>query len=135
VRTLASRQQPGGLLYFECPNNASGTAWLKSLFLYGDRRSKMWRSLKYPEHLHGFTQRSLVALLGAAGYEALAAGDYGYGDGRHQVESEYWWPSWRKNPQPWTPRGASRSVIRTLDRLLSSTMKLGSGLFALGRKR
>jgi 2-polyprenyl-3-methyl-5-hydroxy-6-metoxy-1,4-benzoquinol methylase len=135
VRTLAGQQRSGGLLYLECPNNASGVAWLKSFFLYGERRSKMWRSLKYPEHLHGFTRRSLESLVTAAGYDVLDSGDYGYGDGRHQVESEFWWPTWRQNPTRWTPYGASRSVIRMLDSFLSSTVKLGSGLFALGRKR
>jgi len=135
VRLLSQRQCPGGLLYVECPNDASGLAWIKSWFLFGDRRSRMWRSLKHPEHVHGFTRRSLRILLETAGYDVLDSEDYAYGDGLHQVESDYWWPAWQLNPARWTPYGASRSAIRTLDGILSSTVGMGNGLFALGRKR
>lgn len=134
VRTLSRWQAEGDLLYVECPNDASGLAWFKSQFLFGDRRERMWRSLKYPEHLNGFNKGALRILLETAGYQVVMCRDYAYGDGLHQVEGEYWWPAWRCNPNRWTVYGFSRSAIRTVDGWLSDALGRGSGLYALARR-
>lgn len=133
ARHLSRLQAPGGLLYVECPNDPSALGRVKNLLRVVVSRP-IWRSLKYPEHLHGFNRRAIRTLLTAAGYHVIDCGDYSYRDGIHQVESEFWWPPFRENPSLRTLYGLSRSVVPLFDRLMAASLHAGSGLFALGRK-
>ncbi len=134
ARALAELQEPGGLLYIECPNDAALLAGLKRMARFGKRRERFWGSLKYPEHLHGFNRRAIARLLLAAGYAVEAVGDYSYRDGMHQVEAAIWWPRLRDNPALMSAYGLTRSLIPPADRLMSALFGAGSGLFALGRR-
>jgi 2-polyprenyl-3-methyl-5-hydroxy-6-metoxy-1,4-benzoquinol methylase len=134
VSSLAGLQQAGGLLYIECPNDAGAWVHIKNP-AHRLLRSNSWHSLKYPEHLHGFTRRSIASLLAAANYGVVNCGDYAYRDGLHQVESEFWWPRLRSNGHGQTPMTVMRSAIPLIDQAMSAFFRAGSGLYALGRKR
>lgn len=133
LQQLARYQQPGGLLYVECPNDAAALCVLKRTLppMYS---VPTWGSLKYPEHLHGFTRRAISILYERLGYEMVECGDYAYCDGFHQVESEFWWPRLRDNTN-WSLFGLSRSAVPVFDGMMSRGFGAGSGLFALGRKK
>jgi 2-polyprenyl-3-methyl-5-hydroxy-6-metoxy-1,4-benzoquinol methylase len=134
VGSLAPLQRPGGLFYIECPNDAGAWVQIKNP-AHRLLRTNSWHSLKYPEHLHGFTRRSITSLLGAAGYDVVDCSDYAYRDGVHQVESEFWWPRLRGNGDGRTPMKVMRSAIPIIDHAMSTCFRAGSGLYALGRKR
>ena len=134
ITRLARLQDPGALLYLECPNDGAAWARFKNP-LHLARGTSAWSSLKYPEHLHGFTPFSIGVLLRASGYEVVDCGDYAYRDGVHQVESEYWWPRFSSKPRSRTTVGLVRSLIPLFDRVMSTCFSSGSGLFALARKR
>lgn len=135
LRRLAKRQPPGGRLYLECSNQQAILAWIKRWTRVKRSRRTMWGSLKYPEHLHGFSRRSLAALLDASGYNLEYCSDYAYRDGLHQVEAEQWWPHRRDNPDRRSLFGKSRSIIPMADWLMSAAFGAGSGLYALGSRR
>lgn len=135
LRRLAAHQPAGAHLYVECPNHDAVLARLKRFTRVTPERRKIWGSLKYPEHLHGFNQRALARLLEHAGYEVLECRDYGYRDGVRQVEAQCWWPRFRDNRQLGSLFGLSRSLIPLADRLMSAFVRAGSGLYALGRRR
>lgn len=134
VKMLAQHQQPGGILYLECPNDPAALSRAKNILRVWPSRRHMWRSVKYPEHLHGFNRRAVRAMLTEAGYAVVAVGDYAYCDGIHQVESECWWPPFRSNPRWFTPYGMSRSLIPLVDQMMSRALGAGSGLFALAKR-
>jgi 2-polyprenyl-3-methyl-5-hydroxy-6-metoxy-1,4-benzoquinol methylase len=134
ISKLSCLQEPGGLLYLECPNDSAAWAHAKNFF-HRAARSTAWNSLKYPEHLHGFNRRSIAALLQAGGYDLVDCGDYAYRDGLHQVESEFWWPKFRSHSSSPTLSGLVRSAIPLFDGIMSARFGAGSGLYALGRKR
>jgi 2-polyprenyl-3-methyl-5-hydroxy-6-metoxy-1,4-benzoquinol methylase len=134
LRSLSRFQTGGGLLYIECPNDASVLARAKTLVQRLLRRGTMWRSMKYPEHLHGFNRKAMSALLRAAGYEVIDCRDYGYCDGIHQVEGVFWWPPFRENPRWYKPYWFSRSLVQLFDRAMSRSFGAGSGLYALARR-
>jgi 2-polyprenyl-3-methyl-5-hydroxy-6-metoxy-1,4-benzoquinol methylase len=135
VKMLARYQHPGGILYLECPNDPAVLSRAKNVLRAWPSRRHMWRSVKYPEHLHGFNRRAIRTMLSEAGYTVMAVGDYAYCDGIHQVESECWWPPLRSNPRWFTPHGVSRSLIPMVDQMMSWALGAGSGLFALAQKR
>lgn len=132
LRSLSRYQQNGGVVYIECPNDASVLSRAKAFIQRLSRHGTRWRSMKYPEHLHGFNRKALSALLRAAGYEVVACGDYGHCDGTHQVEGVYWWPPFRENPAWYRPYGFSRSLIQLADSTMSRAFGSGSGLYAVG---
>jgi SAM-dependent methyltransferase len=134
LRELSGFQREGGLLYIECPNDRSAVSAVKTLVQRFFRRRSMWRSMKYPEHLHGFNPKALTTLLQSGGYDVVACGDYAYCDGIHQVESRFWWPPFRENTGWYTPYGFSRSLIPLVDGVMSKACGAGSGLYALARK-
>lgn len=134
ISQLSRLQDPGGLVYLECPNDSAAWAHAKNP-LHRAVRSTAWSSLKYPEHLHGFNRRSIAALLLAGGYDLVDCGDYAYRDGLHQVESEFWWPRFGSQSSSRTMSGLVRSVIPLFDGMMSACFGAGSGLYALARKR
>jgi SAM-dependent methyltransferase len=135
LQRLAPRQPAGAYLYVECPNHDAVLAWLKRFTRVTRERRKIWGSLKYPEHLHGFNRRALGRMLEIAGYDVVECADYGYRDGVRQVEAQCWWPRFRDNPRLGSLFGLSRSAIPLADRLMSACFHAGSGLYALGRRR
>lgn len=132
LRALSRHQQEGGVIYIECPNDASVLSRVKTFIQRLSPNGTKWRSMKYPEHLHGFNKKALGALLAAAGYEVVACGDYSHSDGMHQVEGVYWWPPFRENPAWYRPYGFSRSLIQLADSTMSRAFGSGSGLYAVG---
>jgi 2-polyprenyl-3-methyl-5-hydroxy-6-metoxy-1,4-benzoquinol methylase len=133
VSELSRLQAPGGLLYIECPNDDAVWAGAKTV-IHRALKHDSWNSLKHPEHLHGFNRRAITSLLASAGYDTVEVGDYGYRDGLHQVESEFWWPKLGHGRKGRSVSGVVRSAIPLFDRLMSAGFKAGSGLFALGRR-
>jgi 2-polyprenyl-3-methyl-5-hydroxy-6-metoxy-1,4-benzoquinol methylase len=134
LRQLSALQSEGGCVYVECPNDDAFLAWAKKFTRVSGARKKFWRSLKYPEHLHGFNRQALQCLLEKSGYQVESCGDYHYRDGVHQVEAHTWWPRLRDNPSPCTAYGLSRSIIPVVDRVMSRLFGAGSGLYAFARK-
>lgn len=130
---LTRHQHSGGLLYVECPNDRAALCTIKRV-LSSYYEGPTWGSLKYPEHLHGFSRQALSRLYERLGYEMLECGDYAYRDGFHQVEGEFWWPRLRDNAEALSLFGLSRSIVPAFDHLMSRAIGGGSGLFALGRK-
>jgi len=135
IRDLANFQRPGDLLYIECPNNAAVLARIKNLIDPLLPRKLTWGSLKYPEHLYGFTKHSLSRLLEAGGYQLEICRDYAYCDGIHQVEGKYWWAYLSEKKKTYSLYDLARTAIPAFDRLMSWMVGGGSGIYALGRKR
>ena len=134
LKGLTQYQDAGGLLYVECPNDRAALCAIKRL-LPSYYETPTWGSLKYPEHLHGFTRHALSALYERLGYEMVECGDYPYHDGFHQVESEFWWPRLRDNAKARSLFGLSRSAVPAFDYLMSKAFGAGSGLLPSGEKK
>jgi len=134
LQQLAAFQKSGDLLYLECPNDNALFARLKNTWRWLPNRKRMWRSLKYPEHLNGFSRHSISTVLEKAGYRVEACGDYAYLDGVHQVEAEFWWPRVHSALRDLSPVSLLRSAVPLFDKAASTLFGAGSGLFALARR-
>jgi hypothetical protein len=100
-------------------------------------REAFFDSLNPPQHLYGFNRRSMHILLEKAGYTPIEVSDYFYGDGLHQVETLFWYPSFQevlRNKNRWNFYGISKSLIRFFDPIASKFLGAGGGLYALARK-
>jgi 2-polyprenyl-3-methyl-5-hydroxy-6-metoxy-1,4-benzoquinol methylase len=133
---LKSFQKPGGMLYIECPNQAGLFFRIKNLIRPLINRKFMWGSLSPPQHVLGFTKKSLIMLLEQAGYKPLEVADYRVADGLHAPETPYWYPSlleWLTDHNRRSAYGAAKMLIRLFDYPASRIMSAGGGLYALAR--
>jgi 2-polyprenyl-3-methyl-5-hydroxy-6-metoxy-1,4-benzoquinol methylase len=133
LRDLARLQQPGAKLYIECPNNDATLGRIKNFIDPLLPRSLAYDSLKYPEHIHGFTRKSLQVLLRQAGYLVEECDSYHYRDQIHQVEAERWWPAFGRSMRL-TTMGVVKSLVPIADALFLRMFGEGSGLYALARR-
>lgn len=112
---LSSLQNSGGLLYLECPNNDALYLKVKNAIRKKVGRESFFDSLNPPQHLYGFNRNSIRVLLEKAGYTVIELSDYYYGDGLHQVETVFWYPSFQeimRNKNCWNFYGISKFFIR-----------------------
>lgn len=134
LKSLSKYQNPGGLIYIECPNNDSLYIKSKNIISKILRRKGCFESLKFPEHLYGFNRRSLGILLRRAGYTIIELGEYHVSDRFHQVESICWWPPAYQNARLWHPLGMLKSTIWFFDLLSLKCLGSGSGLYVCAKK-
>lgn len=134
LKSLSKYQNPGGLMYIECPNNDALYNKTKNILNKILGRKGSFKSLKYPEHLYGFNKKSLEILLKRVGYAVIEIGEYHVSDGVHQVESIYWWPPAYQNARLWHPLGLLKSAIWLFDVLSLKCLGSGSGLYLCARK-
>lgn len=97
----------------------------------------MWGSLSPPQHVLGFTKKSLQILLKRAGYEPLVVSDYRVADGLHAPETLYWYPTvreWASDRNYRSPYGTAKMLIRLFDFPASKIFSSGGGLYALAKR-
>ena len=138
LASLSSLQNPGGILYLECPNNDALYLKVKNLIRKKVGREAFFDSLNPPQHLYGFNRRSMRILLDRAGYTPIEVGDYFFADGVHQVETQFWYPSLLEvlqNKNSWNFYGISKFLIKFFDFPASKILGAGGGLYALARKK
>lgn len=134
---LYGLQKPGGILYLECPNNDALYLKLKNLIRNKICRENFYNSLSPPRHLYGFNRKSIKILLERSGYAPVEVDDYFFGDGIHQIESIYYYPTFLnfiKDKNLWNLYGVLMFLARLLDPLASKLFMAGGGLYALARK-
>jgi 2-polyprenyl-3-methyl-5-hydroxy-6-metoxy-1,4-benzoquinol methylase len=134
---LRNLQKPGGILYIECPNQAGLFFRIKNLLRPLINRKFMWGSLSPPQHVLGFTKKSLAKLLERAGYEPLEVNDYRVADGLHAPETPYWYPSlweWLTDRNQRSTYRTAKMLIRLFDYPASHLFSAGGGLYALAKR-
>lgn len=137
LRDLTSRLAPGGVIYLECPNEDAWYLRVKNVLRKSFDRENFFGSLNPPQHLFGFTRKSLQLALIRANCHVLECADYAFGDGIHQVETLDWYPSigqWAMRGSRWDLYSLGKLFIRTMDPLMVRRFGAGGGLFALARK-
>lgn len=134
---LRQLQPSGGFVYLECPNQDSTFYRVKNLVRHVVNRSNMFGGVSPPQHIYGFNRKSLSRLLEAAGYMVEEVGDYPFGDGFHQPETQAWYPNLEQFVGSHDNRslmGAAKMAIRYFDTIASKAGRAGSGLYALAVK-
>jgi len=137
ISELSKIHKPGGVLYIECPNNDALYLKVKNLIRKRLERENFFNALKSVEHLSGFNRRSVTALLKRTGYFPVEVRDFRAGDGVHQVENIYWYPSlysilFKKGYR--NLYSALQCFHKILDIPAHMLFGKGSGLYALARK-
>lgn len=137
LRDLAARLAPGGVIYVECPNEGAWYLRVKNVLRRRFNREGFFGSLNPPQHLFGFSRKSMKLALKQANLEILECSDYAFGDGIHQVQTLDWYPTigqWCAQKAWWNLYGLVKLFIRTMDPLMAKMFGMGGGLFALARK-